>query len=131
MHFVFTAPRYHSNQHFAMKALLDAGHDVSFLALTRRHSEIYDALHPTILGESWISRVLRRERLRLPPVAHLVSTMWALKPDVVVVRDPLTAYGALAAATARLTRSKVILYSQTPAHHKFRWWQRLIRSSPA
>ena len=51
MHFVFTAPRYHTNQHFAMKALLDAGHEVSFLALKRGHSEVYDALDPTILGD--------------------------------------------------------------------------------
>ena len=32
---MFTAPRYHTNQHFVVKALLDAGHEVSFLALVR------------------------------------------------------------------------------------------------
>ena len=35
LRFVFTAPRYHTNQHYAVKALLDAGHEVSFLALRR------------------------------------------------------------------------------------------------
>ena len=35
MHFLFTAPRYHTNQHFAVKALIDAGHEVSFLALRK------------------------------------------------------------------------------------------------
>ena len=33
MHFVFTAPRFHTNQHFPAKALLDAGHQVTFLVL--------------------------------------------------------------------------------------------------
>ena len=131
MHFVFTAPRYHTNQHFAVKALQDAGHKVSFLALKRRHSEVYDALHPTVLGESWITRVFRRERLTMPPVARFVRAMRNLKPDVVVVRNPLSAYGMLAVATARLMRCTVVLYSQTPVYLTFRWWQRLILSSPA
>ena len=131
MHFVFTAPRYHSNQHFAMKALVGAGHEVSFLALKRRHSEVYDALHPTILGESSITRVFRRERMSMPPVARFVRAMWNLKPDVVVVRNPLSAYGMLAIATARLMRFTVVLYSQTPVYRTFSWWQRFIRSSPA
>ena len=52
MHFLYTAPRYHTNQHFAVKALLDAGHEVSFLALARGQSEEYEALDPTVLGFS-------------------------------------------------------------------------------
>ena len=47
MRFVFTAPRYHTNQHYAVKALLDAGHEVSFLALRRGQSEVYEVLHPS------------------------------------------------------------------------------------
>ena len=38
MHFLFTAPVYHTNQHYTVKALLDAGHEVSFLALVSEHS---------------------------------------------------------------------------------------------
>ncbi len=41
MHFVYTAPRYHTNQHFSVKALIDSGHRVSFLALTRGQSKEY------------------------------------------------------------------------------------------
>ena len=131
MHFVFTAPRYHTNQHFAMKALLDAGHEVSFLALKRRHSEVYDALDPTILGESSATRVFRRERMSTPPLLRFVRAMWNLKPDVVVVRNPLSAYGLLAITTARLMRRPVVFYSQTPMYRTFGRWQRLIRSFPA
>ena len=39
MRFVYTAPRYHTNQHFPIKALLEAGHEVSFLALAQGQSE--------------------------------------------------------------------------------------------
>ena len=131
MRFVFTAPRYHTNQHFAMKALLDAGHEVSFLALKKRRSEVYDALAPTILEQSSITHVFRRERMSLPPVLRFVREMWDLKPDVVVVRNPLSAYGMLSIMTARLMRSTVVFYSQTPVFRTFGWWQRFIRSSPA
>ena len=131
MHFVFTAPRYHTNQHFAMKALLDAGHGVSFLALKRGHSEVYDALDPTILGESGASRMFRRGRKSTPPLPNFVGAMWELKPDVVVVRNPLSAYGLLAIATARLMRRTVVFYSQTPVYRTFSWWQRLVRTFPA
>ncbi len=109
MRFVFTAPRYHTNQHFAVKALLDAGHEVSFLALRRGRSEFYEALRPTVLGDA--RGVWRRMR--------------ALGPDAVVVREPMTAYGLASIAAARLSGSAVVLYWQTPMHMRFRWWQKL------
>ena len=128
MHFLFTAPRYHTNQHFAVKALLDAGHQVSFLALTSRLSEVYDALEPTIVGRS---SVMHTFRIRVPPLFRFWKLMWRLKPDVVVVRDPNTAYGLLSVATAKLMRHTVVLYSQTLMHRKLKWWERFARSFPA
>ncbi len=60
MRFIYTAPRYHTNQHFPIKALLEAGHEVSFLALARGQSEEYTALSPTVLGYSAAYDTLRR-----------------------------------------------------------------------
>ena len=128
VHFLFTAPRYHTNQHFAMKALLDAGHDVSFLALTTRRSEVYDALSPTVLGSS---AALRSLGLGAPPPLEFLRLMMKVKPDAVVVRDPNSAYGFLSAATARLMRRTAIFYSQTSMHRKLKWWERFVRSFPA
>ena len=128
MHFLFTAPRYHTNQHFAVNALLDAGHRVSFLALRRGQSEVYDALHPTILGES---RVMRVTGMTVPPLADFWGLMRRLKPDAVVVRDPGTAYGLLSVVIGRLIGANVIFYSQTPMHRRLTWWKVLIRSLPA
>ena len=110
---------------------MDAGHEVSFLALKKRHSEVYDVLHPTILGQSCITRIFRRERLSAPPVIRFVREMWGLKPDVVVVRNPLSVFGMLSILIARLMRSTVVLYSQTPVFRTLSWWQRMIRSIPA
>ena len=128
LHFLFTAPRYHTNQHFAVKALLDAGHEVSFLALGREHSEVYDALHPTILGES---KVLRKIRMRVPPLLGFWTLMRKLKPNAVIVRNPNSAYGLLSVVVARAVGANVIFYSQTPMHRRLRWWKVLMRSFPA
>ena len=115
MRFVFTAPRYHTNQHFAVKALLDAGHEVSFLALRRGQSEVYDAIHPIVLGDVGLVRMWGR----------VWRQMRALRPDAVVVRNPLTGFGLLSIAAARLSGRSVVLYTLTPMHMRFRWWQKL------
>ena len=131
MRFVFTAPRYHTNQHFSMKALLDAGHEVSFLALRRGRSEVYDALDPLILGESRMARMLGRRNLRMPPTFRFIRELWQLKPDTVVIRNPLSAYGVLSFLIARLMGLTVVFYSQTPVYRSLSRPQRIIRSIPA
>ena len=128
LRFLFTAPRYHTNQRFAVKALLDAGHQVTFLVLRRGQSEVYDVLEPAVLGES---PAMRAVGASAPSPLRLLSAMRRLKPDVVIVRDPNTAYGLLSVATARLTRRAVILYSQTPMHRRLGRRRRLVRSLPA
>ena len=128
MHFLFTAPRYHTNQHFAVKSLLDAGHQVTFLALSKGQSEIYDALHPAILTES---STMRAFGVSAPPLLNLWRAMWRLIPDAVVVRNPNSAFGVMTVAMARLMRHTVIFYSQTPMHRRLTLWRRLARSVPA
>ena len=128
MHFLFTAPRYHTNQHFAAKALLDSGHKVTFAALGHGQSEVYDALEPTILKESAAMRAIG---IQVPRLVALWSLMRRLKPDVVVVRNPNSAFGLLSVAMARIMGRTVIIYSQTPMHRSLRWRQKLVRSFPA
>lgn len=127
MRFVYTAPRYHTNQHFPVKALLDAGHDVSFLVLRRGQSETYDALEPIVLGCSPAFEMLRRLVSRLPgvkfsevgglpPVLGYWKEMRRLRPSAVVVRNPNSAYGLLSTLVTKLLRARLIFYTQTPRH---------------
>ena len=118
MHFLFTAPRYHTNQRFAVKALLDAGHRVSFVALRKQHSEAYDELEPIVLGESQVAASLRGSRWTWPPPSALRKLINKLKPDVLVVRDPYTAYGLAAIALGRIAGAKMVFYSQNPMHRQ-------------
>ncbi len=137
MRLLFTAPRYHTNQHFAVKALLDAGHSVSFLALRRGQSETYAALEPQVLGPSAALDALRRLAARLPgarlsgsgglpsPV-KLWREMRRRPPAAVVVRDPFSGYGLLAALLTKLMGAGLLLYSQTPKHGPRVWWKRAV-----
>ena len=69
MRFLFTAPRFHTNQRYAFKALLDAGHEVTTLTLRRGQSEAYDVLCPRVLGCSRAFDALRRLACILPRVS--------------------------------------------------------------
>ena len=124
MHFLYTAPRYHTNQHYPVTALLEAGHQVTFLVLRRGRTETYDALEPVVLGCSPVFDVLRRvaslipgiaywDTGGLPPILRFVSEVRARRPSAMVVRDPRSAYGLLAMLVAKLIRAHLILYSQS------------------
>ena len=128
MHFLFTAPVYHTNQHYAVKALLNAGHEVSFLALCREPSAVYDALQPIVLGES---ATLRAIGMRAPKLSRFWRLMRRLAPDAVIVRNPNTAYGFLSVIVARLMGRTVIFYTQTPMHRQLGLHKRMLRSFPA
>jgi len=144
MHFLYTAPRFHTNQHFAVKALLDAGHEVSFLVLARGQSEEYEALDPTVLGfSSGQERILRAlggkrrdtrwPETRVPPPRALWNELRQRRPSAVIVRDPLSAYGRLAALMATALGHRLILYTQVPLHHplsrRVRRWRKFATST--
>ncbi len=151
MHFLYTAPRYHTNQHFAVKALLDAGHEVSFLALARGQSEEVQALDPTVLGFSRAQERLLRVFAplkdlggkrhdtpwpawrRMPPPRALWNELRRRRPSVVIVRDPFSAYGRLAIGMATLLGHRLILYTQSPRHHplkrRIRRWRKFTTSA--
>ena len=139
MKILFTAPRFHTNQHYPVKALLDAGHEVSFFALTRGGSEEYSALSPLVFGHSrvfsFIARLLRKERsygfslrFAFPPLGKFWREVKAFRPSVVIVRGPNSAYGLLSILAAKAVRAKLIFYTQGPQYRKMGPFKRFVRS---
>ena len=138
MRLVYTAPRYHTNQHFPVKALLEAGHEVSFLVLREGQSETHEALVPNVLGCSPTFERLRRLSAALrgaeaeafggiPPVFGFWREMRRLRPSAVVVRRPFSAYGLLAVSVTKLIGARLVLYTQaTKRHRPNRWWKRAV-----
>lgn len=139
MHFVFTAPRYHTNQHFAAKALVDAGHRVSFLVLEKGQSETYEAVHPEVLGESVASRTFRRmlsgflgrtvdREYAFPPVLALWRRLRRLAPDIVIVRGHRAWYGRLSIWAARLNGFPIVFYTQNRLHRPIDRFRRFLHT---
>ena len=120
LRFLFVASRYHIDQHFAAKALVDAGHEVLFLTSMRSAHDVYDEHHPVIHlvagktpGRDFVDE-------GIPSLTGLWRQMKDLDPDVVVVRNPTYLRRALQVVVARLTGSTVILYDQSPMHRPVR-----------
>ena len=131
MHFLFTAPRYHTNQRFAVKALLDAGHRVSFVSLRRQHSEAYDELEPIVLGETRLLPWLPGGERICSPLSAFWKLVRKLRPDVVVARDPYSAYWLVSVAVGRLAGAKVVYYSQYRMHRQLARWKAAVNSVAA
>ncbi len=129
----FVAPRYHTNQHFAMKALQNRGVEVAFFALYRGVSEDYTVLVPRVLGDGLLFRlafgVLRalgrrgetdRQAFRIawgsPPLIRAWRALARFDPDVVVARPSALPFFLLAVAYARFSGKKTIIYTQGPRH---------------
>ena len=127
MHFLYTAPRYHTNQHYPVSSLLAAGHEVSFLVLRRGESETYEAVEPVVLGTSRFFDLIRRVASLvpgigysdvggLPPVVRFILEVRARRPDVLVVRNPSSMFGLLAVFASKVAGSRLIFYSQSSRH---------------
>jgi glycosyltransferase involved in cell wall biosynthesis len=146
---VFTAPRYHTNQIPAVKALKERGCTVDYLVLYAGPSEDHSLLTPVVLGDGAVFRAVRwllgrtgavdpeddrdfRIRWGCPPAVRFWRELKRLDADAVVVRLAALPFAALALVFARLRGAKPVVYSQEPAHgpssRRRRLFARIVRS---
>jgi glycosyltransferase involved in cell wall biosynthesis len=124
---LFVAPRFHTNQVPFVKALVAAGHEVVFDALVEGPMEDRSVVVPHLVPPSLISNIFLRLRAPANPVAfHAAHTfpgfstylerLRALRPDIVVIREPNRPFSLVAALAARLLGQAIVLYAQGPVH---------------
>lgn len=127
MRILFVAPRFHTNQVPLVLALRRAGHDVLFDVLFEGPTEDRFALSPTVVEPARLSRwlELRRNPSNLaadradhafPALLAYWRRLRALKPDAVIVRDPIRPFSWRAALAARLLGVPLVLYTQGVVH---------------
>ena len=123
LRFLLVASRYHINQHYSAKALVDAGHDAIFLSSMKSVQDVYDKYYPTV--HLVAGKKPRRDFVDegMPSLVGLWRQMKELAPDVVVVRNPMYPQRILEVAVARLTGSTVIFYDQAPMHRQSAAWK--------
>ena len=127
MRLLFIAPRYHTNQHFIMKSLVDNGHVVKFLAVYRGMSEDYTILRPTIVCFTSLfmqiakifnknSDPLFKAKYGFPNITKLFKIVHSFNPDVVIIRSPKSLLSWISIFLCKLTGKKIIMYSQGPKY---------------
>ena len=130
MRFLFVAPRYHTNQHFIMKALIDRGHELKFVSLYRTAIEEYGILEPTLIGFSMIFRFInricnRRNRYQFmanygfPRLTRFYGIIRDFDPDILIVRGPKSIVFWLTVFFAKSLQKKLIVYSQGPKYRSY------------
>lgn len=119
MRVLFIAPRYHTNQHYWVKSLQEAGHHVAFLVISREGLEETSRLTPEVLPLSRTYRLLKRiipgrndKKHGWASIATVLRHLRAEAPDAVVIRDPLLPMSWRAVLAARALRLRIVLYTQ-------------------
>lgn len=118
MKICFVAPRYHTNQHFWVTALQEAGHEVFFLAAYAVPiAENHEALSPIIAPEgAWWLGILKyfKKDLQISSFRWLQFFLKSSRPDIVIVRDSNILLSLYAFYICKKLGISSVLYSQHP-----------------
>jgi len=123
MKICFVAPRYHTNQHFWVKALQEEGHEVTFLVSYKAEvAEHYEFLTPTVAGTASLGSKV------VPSLKWLKNYFSTVQPDVVIIRDASNLLSLATFLVCKRLHIKTILYSQHPLEDKPKLHIRLLQS---
>lgn len=119
MKILFVAPRFHTNLVQLIKMLQEKNHQVYFHVATMGPTEDHNQVTPINYKQSKLSRLLEKitgkgvnARFYFPRLMHYWKAFKALKPDMVVIRDPYKLFPFTAALYARLLKAKIVFYTQ-------------------
>ncbi|MCS0654821.1 glycosyltransferase family 4 protein [Cytobacillus firmus] len=126
MRFLYVAPRFHTNQYYSIKSLLNK-HEVFFWACYNDFSEIYlpieyEKIKFSLFSKRTASRLPDKNRMKylrkraLPNFVWLIKRFIQINPDVVVIRD-WSYTNIIIAVLSKFARKKCILYNQFPVYN--------------
>ncbi len=118
---MFIAPRFHTNQAHAVRALLRSGTEVAFLVRRIRSKEYHHDLEPEVLGEGLISSSVRgiadvkthNKLFSYPSAPRLIRRARRFKPDIAVIREQ-GGYSSLAMLIMKALGFRCVLHTQRP-----------------
>jgi glycosyltransferase involved in cell wall biosynthesis len=133
MRIAILATRYHINQHYWVKALLNAGHTVEFYVSDSDSAEVYSALSPIIIPKTvrpkWQTNILQlvqKMRGTTPQqqfnyeidTEFLRDTLARFNPEVVIVRDLFYPLSMAGFKVAKELNAPAIHYNQFPIENR-------------
>lgn len=139
MRLVFVAPRFHTNQHPLVKALVGQGHEVRFHVLRSSHTENHTYVTPEVVVTSkWLDSMLDtiakrgrhfdRTNYASPTLGAYFAKLREWRPDAIVVRNPQHIFSLVSLVAARLLNVRPILYTQGPVYASTSSRVKLLRS---
>ncbi len=156
MHFLYIAPRYHTNQIPIMKGLKEAGHEITFLSQYAGKLEDYSHVTPVVIGYSPVYLFFDAIYVRLmknknpyagdkkiksgvPRLFKLAKYIKASGADVAILRER-SVYSIFAHLLCKHYRIPTIMYNQSPLwedeikndlpHKLVRWLTPKVRMTP-
>lgn len=117
---LYIAPRFHTNQYYATKSLVDNQIQVKYLSKLSHKIENYDVVIPTLLGKNIITRVMEKISGKpskndkgLPPFCKTYKEIKKFKPDCAIIRG----FGLYSVASFFIIKlvghdTETILYTQ-------------------
>ena len=137
MKFLFIAPRFHTNQYFAVKALLERGHQVDFHVVYIGQSEDHELVKPELIKPARaykkLSKRLKKQndqdfnmKYMLPSLRHYYHQFKCSDPDVVIVRNPNHISSMISLLFAKRFNKRIILYTQGPKYYPANAKKRLL-----
>lgn len=127
MRILFVQKRYHTNQQFIMKTLINRGHSIKYIAQTQSIEEDYSIISPDIIDLSkafkLVSLIVKRGSLGgfsakygVPSFSKLYRSIKDFDPEVIVIKK-LRAFSLFTLLVCKLLRKKnIIIITQRPKH---------------
>ncbi|MEA1787722.1 glycosyltransferase family 4 protein [Arenibacter sp. GZD96] len=122
---LFIAPRFHTNQFFLTKQLLEKGVEVHFLSIYLGGSENHNYIIPIVSRPSiFIKGLLKKytasnnhgrsilRKYHITSFRHCIEIYKKLKPEIVIIRNINNLFSLQHFIVALLFRKKIFLYTQ-------------------
>ena len=113
---LYLAPRFHTNQYYPTRILIENGVELRFLARHTLKVENRTEVSPIILGDNILTKIIERIAGKpmdygLPPIAKIVKEARDFKPDIAIIRVP-GLYSWISLLLIRTLGIRTILYTQ-------------------
>jgi glycosyltransferase involved in cell wall biosynthesis len=121
MKILFISPRFHTNQIYWIKALQKHGHSVNMYVINKSKTENYQALQPSLLKISKISKMIMNMfgsggsniYRGFPPIFRYFQLIKRGDANLVIIRDVGRWLSILTIIVCRLLQKNALIYSQT------------------
>lgn len=129
MKILYSAPRFHTNQYYAIKSLMEKNHKISFLTCYSDFSETYLDIYYEQVKFCKFNKLISRKMTKtkemifyrkyaIPNIIWLFGKLHDINPDIIIVRE-WSITNICIALFGKLYKKTVIFYNQEPVFKNY------------